>query len=43
MFELSEGLADVVVGAVLWDEQAKEVGVPVIDLQVLKGKALALL
>lgn len=26
-----------------WDEQAKEVGVPVIDLQVLKGKALALL
>ncbi|BBH43773.1 phosphonate degradation HD-domain oxygenase [Pseudomonas sp. KU43P] len=26
-----------------WDEQAKEVGVPVIDLAVLKGKALALL
>ena len=26
-----------------WDEMAKEVGVPVMDLRVLKGKALALL
>ena len=26
-----------------WDEQAKEMWVPVMDLQVLKGKALALL